>query len=183
MVTESTNITLRPSLTTTGEAGDHVASSKLGHMWGRAVINGANTSSGLGFWKQLVPFLGKNRKRLRCSSQASPHILLLPEPSVSACTPCTSKVSVLSGRAKSTGPQQHSTGNAVTTGTLEAPYSRWPSRALHTCPSHTRIPISKHRNERAVTCTRDQTQEDIRAMFIPQTLSLLPFHSCDRGKL
>lgn len=79
-----------------------------------------------------MPFLGKNWGRLHCSSQASPHILLLPEPSVSACTLCTSKVSDLSGRAKSTGPQQHSTGNDVTTGPLEASSSRWPNRALHT---------------------------------------------------
>lgn len=66
------------------------------------------------------------------TSQASAHSLLLRDPPVSPCTLCTSRVCILSGRAKSTGPQQHSTDNAVTTGTLEASYGKWPNRVLDT---------------------------------------------------
>lgn len=143
---------------------------------GHSVINGANLSSGLGFWKQY--------KHLPCSGQASPHSLLLPDPPASTWILCTSRVSVPSGRAKSTGPQQHSTDSAVTTGMLEASHGRWSTRALHTLTLAPPTPgfLSPGTGMReqlpVPDCIRGQTQESIRTMSIPQTLSPLLFHSC-----
>lgn len=80
-----------------------------------------------GLLETVVTFLGGNLGHVPRSSQASLHSLLLPDPPVSACTLCTSRVSVLSGR-----PRALALGSTIVTTLSQHPRSLLQQGALHT---------------------------------------------------